>query len=151
MQKKLVTCCPHFVQWWNSTEVPSSVQLSSERASGSQSPHSKSSTFLFKFKTSKLFSLLGLAFLALRIRLLFWMFLHVRIKTKGGERETHKKNNALKSLNCLKHFHLPVKTSCRCLCGIYFLSPDFKVASGRDWRLQCPPHPLLEVTKSIFT
>lgn len=41
------------------------------------------------------FSLLGLASLAPRIGVCCSMFLHIRIKTKGGERDTHK-DNALK-------------------------------------------------------
>ena len=69
------------------------------------------------------FSLLGLDSLAPWIDrcLLLSMFLHVRIKTKGGEREHLHKDNALKITELFKHFHLPVKISSRMLL-VWFIS-----------------------------
>lgn len=86
------------------------------------------------------FSLLGLASLAPRIGVCCSMFLHVRIKTKGGERDTHK-DNALKTTELLKHFHLPVKISSRMLLvSIYFLS-DFRLNLEKTKGFSAPTPP----------
>lgn len=117
---------------------------------GVPKPHNRNG-ICAAFKASRLVSLLRLASLALRMRLLFWLFLHVRIKTEGGERNPQRQCTTIAPVGS---FPLASYTSWRfCLCAIYFLSTDLsKVASGKDWRLQCPPHnPYRKWTKSMFT
>lgn len=76
------------------------------------------------------------------------MFLHVRIKTKGGERDTHK-DNTLKSTELLKHFHLPVNISSRMLLvWIYFLS-DFRLNLEKTKGFSAPT-PSPKMNKNIY-
>lgn len=125
-------------------EAPSIVwRIPSERTSGSQSPHTIRNICLKKISY---FSLLGLASPALLIRLLFWMFLCVRIKTKGGERETHTNNALSKTTELYWHFHLPVTF----LEDLHFLSLSLSCIWKRLKASVPSPPPYQERTKSIL-
>lgn len=100
-RKSLFTCCPHFVHWWIQLEAPSIVwRIPSEKTSGSQSPHLKCNVWFIILKVNKLFFLTGSGFSGLSHTSVVLNVPVYEIKTRGGERDTQTKTNALRPLNC---------------------------------------------------
>lgn len=118
--------------------------MQSERTSGSQSPHRIPSICLFK--VNKLFFLTGAGFSGLSHT--SCMFLCVRIKTKGGERETHT-NNALRPLNYMNISTCQLNFLKTCLFGGYFLSLSLSCIWKR-LKASMPSPPPYQERKSIL-
>lgn len=76
------------------------------------------------------------------------MFLCVRIKTKGGERETHT-NNALRPLNCINISTCQLNFLKTCLFGGYFLS-EFKLHLEKTKGFSALPTPPYQEEQKAF-